>query len=107
MDTRRRTHANSCLPPCHPHTAQMRTGNRPEHIRTRQPLNRQLTRASFRATFTPAPAPRFRFPQGEEMRDIYGCDVSRGREGEWGVFGTDKITDVCIQRQTVSAYQQP
>ena len=56
---------------------------------------------------TPAPAPRFRFPQGEEMRDIYGCDVSRGREGEWGVFGTDKITDVCIQRQTVSAYQQP
>lgn len=58
MDTRRRTHANSCLPPCHPHTAQMRTGNRPEHIRTRQPLNRQLTRASFRATFTPAPAPR-------------------------------------------------
>ena len=52
----------------------------------------------------PRPWPGFRFPQGEEMRDIYACDVSRGREGE-GVFGTDKITDACIQRQTVSAYQ--
>lgn len=32
----------------------------------------------------PRPCPQFRFSQGEEMRDIYGCDVSRGREGEWG-----------------------